>query len=240
MQFQDSQLWSKNIYCVLVSALIQLWSLRITLTFIIGQGLPVSSLLTPLRKRLPRKAWTKLTRPCGVSKQIISVVKPSGYIAYCISHLDLFKKFFLGNTSKSERATFWSEMKKLPMWQFLGIPDAEEATRTIPFKLYGDKGPYFKGKSLQIFSMSSLFAHAGNTLDSRLLLWVKAAFILALKLETGSKKVEFVLVYVPVDSYSSHYIYLTNKVPYLQNSLCLQPKATLGHLTLLWTGLLKM
>ncbi len=62
----------------------------------------------------------------------------------------------------------------MPEWSDL-VPASADASKAIPWKIYGDKGPYFKNLSLQVFSMSSLFVHSGNTLYSRFLICSLAA-----------------------------------------------------------------
>ena len=97
-------------------------------------------------------------------------IKLSAYIKMLAATPSLFRQYFLGNTTTQDRIAFWVAASKDPKFQEIGIPARQDFAFTIPFKIYGDKGPYFKNHGLQLMSVSSLYSHAGNTLKSRLLL----------------------------------------------------------------------
>ena len=105
----------------------------------------------------------------GVILKSISFVKPSSWFTFLSEKPEWFQAFALGTTSGKDRAKFWRCARQIPEWSFLTPPD-EEASSCLPFKLQGDKGPYYKKKTLQVFSISCLFAHAADSTLSRLAL----------------------------------------------------------------------
>ena len=99
----------------------------------------------------------------------LACIKLSAYIKLLAETPSLFRQYFLGNTTMQDRVDFWVAASKDKQFQKIGLPDPQDFAFTIPFKIYGDKGPYFKNHGLQLMSVSSLYSHAGNTLKSRML-----------------------------------------------------------------------
>ena len=105
----------------------------------------------------------------GVVLRSMSFVKPSSWMRFLLDHPAWFHKLLLGSSTNAERSRFWACAREIPEWSFLVPPD-EASPYFLPFKLHGDKGPYYKNRSLQVFSISSLFAHSGDSTHSRLAL----------------------------------------------------------------------
>jgi hypothetical protein len=126
------------------------------------QGPRVDSLLVPLRGKH------------GVILRSISIVKPSSWFAFLSKRPGWFAALLLGATSEKDRVQFWACARQIPDLSFLTPPE-EVASQYVPFKLHGDKGPYYKKRNLQVFSISSLFAHSADSTLSRLALCSFAA-----------------------------------------------------------------
>ena len=105
----------------------------------------------------------------GIVRKSLSVIRPSDWFKYLVSRPQWFRKVLLGRASATDRAVFWKLARKVPEWQCV-LPELGEEHKAIPFKIYGDKGPYFKKRSLQLFSISSLFSHSGDSFETRLIL----------------------------------------------------------------------
>jgi len=99
----------------------------------------------------------------------MAIIKPSSWLKYLAESPSWFKRLMLGATSHQERENFWQNARQIKEWEFLCPKEADSGV-TIPFKLHGDKGPYYKKRSLQVFSISSLFSHCGDSLLTRLAL----------------------------------------------------------------------
>ena len=138
--------------------------------FWIYKGLPTSNILLPVKMRFKGKKWVKRGNVFGITMRPLAGVKLSACIKMLAESPSLFRQYFFGNTTTQDRVAFWVAASKDKQFQEIGLPDPKEFAVTIPFKIYGDKGPYFKNHGLQLMSVSSLYSHSGNTLKSRLLL----------------------------------------------------------------------
>jgi hypothetical protein len=123
-----------------------------------------------VKSRFKGKKWVRRAKVFGVTVKPLACIKLSAYIKLLAETPSLFRQYFLGNTTMQDRVDFWVAASKDKQFQKIGLPDPQDFAFTIPFKIYGDKGPYFKNHGLQLMSVSSLYSHAGNTLKSRLLL----------------------------------------------------------------------
>lgn len=140
------------------------------ISLLLAKGLPTSSILLPVKSRFKGKKWVRRGKVFGTTKRPLAGIKLSAYIKMLAESPSLFRQYFLGNTTTQDRVAFWNAASKDPRFKEIGLPAPQEFPFTIPFKIYGDKGPYFKNHGLQLMSVSSLFSHSGNTLKSRLLL----------------------------------------------------------------------
>ena len=117
----------------------------------------------------PSKLCIPVKYKDGVVKKMMLAIKPSSWFRYLLDKPLFFRKLLLGTTTAADRTSFWRRAARIPEWQSV-LPLKDFEHRTIPYKLYGDKGPYFKKRTLQIFSISSPFAHAGDSFSSRLII----------------------------------------------------------------------
>ena len=129
-----------------------------------AKGPRVDTLLVPLKGKH------------GVILRSISIVKPSSWFSFLSGKPGLFKALILGSTSDKDRVKFWAGARQIEEMAFLTPPE-EIASQHAPFKLHGDKGPYYKNKTLQVFSISSIFAHAADSTLSRLAVCCFAALV---------------------------------------------------------------
>jgi len=112
----------------------------------------------------------------GVILRSISIVKPSSWFSFLSQKPPWFKALILGSTSDKDRVKFWAGARQIEEMAFL-TPAEEIAANFVPFKLHGDKGPYYKKKTLQVFSVSSILAHAADSTLSRLAICCFAAHV---------------------------------------------------------------
>jgi hypothetical protein len=105
----------------------------------------------------------------GTILKSLSIVSPSNWFRFLVKRPQWFKQLLLGSTTNSQRAEFWNSVRDVKDWQGV-FPDIGDTSKHIPFKLHGDKGPYYKKRQLQVFSVSSVFSHHGVSTLSRLAL----------------------------------------------------------------------
>ena len=115
-----------------------------------------------MKVRFTRYRTIKVKPRYNITIRAVNGILPSSYLQWATSDSKRLERFFLGQTTEQQRISFWEQARRHPDWAAHCPPAGEEAI-SIPFKLYGDKGPYYKKYQLMVWSISSPWVHGGNT-----------------------------------------------------------------------------